>query len=318
MIFAFVVFFLIIRFDELCFLGQDSSSALEKATKRGLYNLLPMLLVFGADADSVMEALRISIRQGDDTALALLTMAVLDPATTGTAGAPHLAHIRSTLAQELPRLMELAQAVGFGHVQRRLQLVREVFEAHSAEEGAAALSNLKGLERFNDYAPSEHVSAGCTQQAGAPDQVGSVTPNMAQSGFDTFHIVDVFSTTSSSDVGSGDEPVHARPAGYNKCIIDRVDINNITVDQFYQRYVLNNQPVVLTSSAAAEGSNIKAAEGWDLPALIDKFGSIKEVAGAIPYATLFGHTEVNFSSYCGALLLPNAKEIIFSCCACLR
>lgn len=262
---------------------KDRTSALEKATKRGLYNLLPMLLIFGADAHSVVEALRISIRHGDDTALALLLTSIVDPSASGTAGAPHLVPIRSALVQELPVLVELAQDLRFEHVLQRLQLVQRMINAPTPEEGAALLSQLKGLERHNDYPASSFDAATCSTINTVPVDLTPVpTPphTDSPSGYHRFQIVDVFGTLP-SPTGTAE--------GINRCVIDRVDISNITVEQFFQKCVVRNQPVVFTSAAWDAAA---VADGWDLQALLDKFGDIKEVAGAIPYATLFGHTEV--------------------------
>lgn len=339
-------------------IGQDISSALEKATKRGLYNLLPMLLVFGADAASVMEALRISIRHGDDTALSLLLMSVVDPASSGTHSAPHLMHIRTSLLEKLPELIELAESLRFPHVLMRLHRIRQLFSSTGPDEGAAALSNLKSLERFNDYAPSEYVSSACgvTQRrdgsesgagvsssssllAGDGNTHGSRGLATAASGYDPFQIVDVFHQADAvSEVGADEEgetyELRSGPAGYRRCVVDRVDMSNITAELFFEKYVRLNQPVVLTATGAGDGgagavgasststaaavTGAAVAEGWDLSALLDRFGDIKEVAGDIPYATLFGHTEVSNCSqellFCVCVAFLIVIIPIFGCC----
>lgn len=266
----------------------DASAVLEKVVKHRLYGLITVFLDLGADAASIKAALRMAAIQGDDVAISVL-LGGLSRAS---------AEARSAAWEFIPEVASLAERLGFTHVHARLQALLE------------QTSNSPSSVGYNDYVPfawESHVPAddSCTS---------SLADNMvdAATGYASFKIAHTLSRSAGAAV---DESAPAASMGRPVCAVDRIPIGSITPEAFFTDYVLLNRPVVLlaatdNSARVEEGSSV-----WTLDNLLKQFGKTKDVSSAIPYATLFGHSEVRLCPPCAvrASILSSGHYYVFLC-----
>jgi hypothetical protein len=242
----------------------DASAVLEKVVKHRLYGLITVFLDLGADAASIKAALRMAAIQGDDVAISVL-LGGLSRAS---------AEARSAAWEFIPEVASLAARLGFTHVHARLQALLE------------QTSNSPSSVGYNDYVPfawESHVPA-------EDSCISSLADNTVDAaGYASFKIAH----TLSRSAGAVDESAPVASMGRPVCSVDRVAIGSITPEAFFTDYVLLNRPVVLL--AATDNNSARVEEGssvWTLDSLLKQFGKTKDVSSAIPYATLFGHSEV--------------------------
>ena len=271
-------------------------SVLEKIATHKWYGLISVAIDIGADATSIIQALRISIIQADDMAVAGILH--------------HLSRTKQSITMQIveafPSLMELASQLHLSHIQQRLQATM------TRDSPAVAL--------FNEYSPYSQHPVQCLTSAHrtvAPkvNAAGYVDPILAYV-YKESEFVSLSDTTvesaSSEEASTTDTTVSG---SLSVCQVDRRDVTSLTVEEFYTQYVTLNRPVLLTSPTfttmqqeVGEGEGVaseqqytrtdtKASQPvhdhiWKLDTLLAELGETMEVASAIPYATLFGHTEV--------------------------
>ena len=271
-------------------------SVLEKIATHKWYGLISVAIDIGADATSIIQALRISIIQSDDMAVAGILH--------------HLSRTKQSITMQIveafPSLMELASQLHLSHIQQRLQATM------TRDSPAVAL--------FNEYSPySQHPIQCLTSPhntvAVKVNAAGYVDPILAYV-YKESEFVSLSDTTvesaSSEEASTTDTTVSG---SLSVCQVDRRDETSLTVEEFYTQYVTLNRPVLLTSPTfttmqqeVGEGEGVaseqqytrtdtKASQPvhdhiWELDTLLAELGETMEVASAIPYATLFGHTEV--------------------------
>ena len=281
-------------------------SVLEKIATHKWYGLISVAIDIGADATSIIQALRISIIQADDMAVAGILH--------------HLSRTKQSITMQIveafPSLMELASQLHLSHIQQRLQATM------TRDSPAVAL--------FNEYSPySQHPIQCLTSPhntvAVKVNAAGYVDPILAYV-YKESESVSLSDTTIES--ASSEEPATTTTTdtttttttttvtgSLSVCQVDRRDVTSLTVEEFYTQYVTLNRPVLLTSPTfttmqqeVGEGEGVaseqqytrtdtKASQPvhdhiWKLDTLLAELGETMEVASAIPYATLFGHTEV--------------------------
>lgn len=277
-------------------------SVLEKIATHKWYGLISVATDIGADATSIIQALRISIIQSDDMAVAGILH--------------HLSRTKQSITMQIveafPSLMELASQLHLSHIQQRLQATM------TRDSPAVAL--------FNEYSPYSQHPIQCLTSAHS-----TVAPKVNAAGYVDPILAYVYKESESvspSDTAvesvSSEEPATTTTTdttdttvtgSLSVCQVDRRDVTSLTVEEFYTQYVALNRPVLLTSPTSTtvqqevgegEGvtseqqytrTNFKASQPvhdhiWELDTLLAELGETMEVASAIPYATLFGHTEV--------------------------
>jgi hypothetical protein len=233
-------------------LYSDATTCLVKVTKHRLYGLISVFTELGADASSIVDAMRMSVIQGDDLALSLLLggLARVYP------------HIQMEVRKSIDELVTLAEQSHSTQLASRLRSVLVKRDANTPQ-----------LAVRNDYMPYGRQTAGRECEAQHPNYGGYYPAAMRPA------------VASVDTVQNSPAPV---------CAVDRVTIADITVEQFRREYVLRNRPVILT---AGDNFEQTASDAWGLDALLQEHGDIREVSSAIPYATLFGHTEVRSLQY---------------------
>jgi hypothetical protein len=243
-------------------LYSDATTCLVKVTKHRLYGLISVFMELGADASSIVDAMRMSVIQGDDLALSLLLggLARVYP------------HIQMEVRKSIDELVTLAEQSHSTQLAARLRSVLVKRDANTPQ-----------LAVRNDYMPYGRQTAGRECEAQDTNYGGYYPAAMRPA------------------VASVDT-VQNSPAP--ACAVDRVNIADITVDQFRREYVLRNRPVILT---AGDNFEQTASDAWGLDALLQEHGDVREVSSAIPYATLFGHTEVRSVQYL-PLRLPTLRS----------
>ena len=284
-------------------LGQVS--VLEKIATHKWYGLISVAMDIGADATSIIQALRISIVQADDMAVAGILH--------------HLSRTKQSITMQIveafPSLMELASQLHLSHIQQRLQ--------------ATVTRDSPIVALFNEYSPYSQHPVQCLTSVHS-----TVAPKVNAAGYVDPILAYVYKESESvslSDTAvesvSSEEPATTTTTDTTTdtdttvtgslcvCQVDRRDVTSLTVEEFYTQYVALNRAVLLTSPTfptmqqeVGEGegvaseqqytrTNFKASQPvhdhiWELDTLLAELGETMEVASAIPYATLFGHTEV--------------------------
>lgn len=212
-----------------------------------------MFLELGADAASITGALRVSVIQADDLALSLILNGLMRV----------YPHIQIEVRKALDELIALAERLHYRHLAARLRSVLVKREA-----GAAPLPVRNG---YLPNLPQERAAV-CTSY-----------PTAGYTPLSFSHTVEAPQNTQ----GAASAP---------QCAVDTINIADISVEQFYRDYVLLNRPVLLTatqqSGDSGEVGASAAASVWELEELLRTHGDVKEISSAIPYATLFGHSEV--------------------------
>lgn len=226
-----------------------------KVTKYRLYGLISVFLELGADASSITEAMRIALLQGDDLALSLLLGGL-------TRVYPH---VQMDVRRGLDDLIALAEKMHSTQLTARLRSVLVKREPGDVQ-----------LPVFNDYAPFawqmlSYANTTCDTET-------------ASGGYQPALLAQTYSAVDETVTAGG--PGVAVPV----CAVDSVDIRSLSAAQFHRDYVLLNRPVVLTGGDFAASL---AGAVWGLDALLSVHGAVRDVSSAIPYATLFGHTEVD-------------------------
>jgi hypothetical protein len=253
---------------------SDAGIVLEKVVKHRLYGLVTVFLDLGADASSIKAALRMAAIQGDDVALSVL-LSGLSRATAET---------RSAAWESLPEVASLAARLGFYHVHGRLQALLEQSPNTPSPTG------------YNDYLPY-------TWQAHSQAEGSCATTHNAADAFTGYATFKIAHTLSSTPAGTA-ESSSAASMGRAVCAVDRIPVGSLTAETFYTDYVLLNRPVVLVGDKTVSAEDSTSV--WTLGNLLKQYSKTKDVSSAIPYATLFGHTEVSVARFAGSAQLHSS------------
>lgn len=266
----------------------DGATALTKVVKHRLYGLISVFLELGADAVSITESMHVSIIQGDDLALSLILNGL----------ARVYPHIQMEVRRNFDSLIELAEKLHSKHMLKRLQsvLVKQVAGTQPLPITNAympySLINVSTMCSDGVQCPSQPLHSGISPAGYMNPQFSTIVPSQSVSDIDEKIVHD--DKVSSNLAMTRNVPY---------CAIDELDIRTTPTSTFLAEYVKLNQPVILVGaqnpSSAEDTNTVRGIHEnsdpwrvWTLDGLLEVMGSVNEVSGVIPYATLFGEHEV--------------------------